>query len=139
MKNKVNKLMPIIAVVLSLLLVIGVNTLFSACAPKDDGSWMHCHMVQVCSMCLGIVILVLSAAMLFVKAKTVGNILRALSLVLSVSVGVLPNCMSMCMMDNMRCHSVMKPFLLVLCVLLSLTFTLSFIPFNKKEKNGETV
>ena len=43
---KKNRLVLLIPAVLSLLLVLGVTTVFSACPRKADGTWMHCHSCQ---------------------------------------------------------------------------------------------
>ena len=40
---KKNRLVLLIPAVLSLLLVLGATTVFSACPRKADGTWMHCH------------------------------------------------------------------------------------------------
>ena len=32
-----------IPAILSGLLIIGTLTVFRACGPKEDGTWMHCH------------------------------------------------------------------------------------------------
>ena len=43
---KKDVIIPLVPAALSALLLAGGVTVFSACEPKPDGTWMHCHQCQ---------------------------------------------------------------------------------------------
>ncbi len=105
----------------SLLLLLGVLTLFSACGRKDDGSWMRCHdarnAVAVCSAAMTAVFL-LAAVM---KNRLLCIILDLTGLAASAAAFMIPGViMPMCMMHTMRCYTVMQPFVRIMTVITGL-------------------
>ena len=56
MKKVKERTAGIVMTVLSLLLTIGSKTIFSACGPKEDGSWMTCHWAEQAVFGMGIVL-----------------------------------------------------------------------------------
>ena len=104
---------------LSIILTIGVSTVFSACDAKEDGTWMHCHDVQTHIMYIGIALILVSGVCLFINNKKAGIVLSLIQAVSGVMIMLLPGTlMSMCMMTTMHCWSVMKPFATVMGVLI---------------------
>ena len=120
MKNKTTLTIQRLALICSLLLSIGVMTVFHACAAKEDGTFMHCHDVQLVVMGIGLVL----AVIYLILSKLPGAVrlvLSILTLVASICLFFIPgNLMPMCMMRTMRCFSVMQPFVRIFSVLLSL-------------------
>ena len=110
MESKKFPIASLIAAILGLVLAIGVMTAFSACGPKEDGMWMHCHDVQMAIAVCGAVITVALAVATFIKGKGARIALYVVAIVLCIVVIALPSVMPMCMMDTMRCHAVMAPF-----------------------------
>jgi len=113
----------IISVVLPLLLAAGVQTVFKACGPKEDGSWMHCHDVQNYVFYLALVMTVLSVlAIIMRKSKAAVIGFNVIVIGLSVVTFLLPGTiMSMCMMNTMRCYSVMMPCVRCFCIMIAAT------------------
>ena len=101
----------------SLLLAVGVATVFAACGPKDDGSWMHCHDVQIAIAICGAIATALFAAAAFVKSGTARTALFVIGAIVCTVVLLLPSIMPMCMVDTMRCHAVMAPFARIMAAL----------------------
>lgn len=99
------------ALALSVLMAAGVQTVFRACAQKEDGTWMHCHEVQKYLFIIGIILALLSVLGLAVKKRTAAILLDFASIVLADAAVLLPGTvMQMCMMDTMRCYTMMQPF-----------------------------
>ena len=129
--KKTNTILSVLISIVAVLMVIGVSTVFSACGPKDDGSYMHCHMVQLIAACLGICIACFSIISFFTKNKTFVLILRVVSMIMAVITIILPFAMKMCMMNTMQCHSVMKPFLLVAGIIMIILSAISLVTISK--------
>ena len=116
--SKKNKLLSIIPAVLGILLTIGVLTAFRACAMKDDGTWMHCHMAQNDAAIGGVIICLLFLAAAFIKNRTAATVLRIAGIIAGIVTALIPGTIvSMCMMNTMRCYAVMQPFVRVMAVL----------------------
>ena len=99
------------ALALSVLMAAGVQTVFRACAQKEDGTWMHCHEVQKYLFIIGIILALLSVLGLAVKKRTAAILLDFASIVFAAAAVLLPGTvMQMCMMDTMRCYTMMQPF-----------------------------
>ncbi len=115
-------------VVVSLLLAIGVMTIFSACGRKDDGSWMHCHDVQNAVAVCGLIMTALFALCVFVKNKMIRMLLYLAALAAAVVAFLLPGTiMPMCMMNTMRCYTVMQPYVRIMAVIAALSALLGMI------------
>jgi len=113
------KIFAIAGIILSCALAVGTATVFKACGPKDDGTWMHCHTVQNAVVVLGICMAAVFAVVLFSRIKPLNVSLSAVEAIGSVVTFLLPGTlMSMCMMDTMRCYTYMQPFVRVVSVLI---------------------
>ena len=68
---KKDVIIPLVPAALSALLLAGGVTVFSACEPKPDGTWMHCHQCQnmVAGSAVGLIALYGASAL--VKNKPV--------------------------------------------------------------------
>lgn len=110
-----DRIFSIITLVLGALLAIGVSTVFAACGPKEDGTWMHCHDAQMAVMALGVAIAVVSLVAMLLKSNGAKIGLGVVNAVLGLVVCLVPGTIvSMCMMETMRCHAVMKPFAMIM-------------------------
>ncbi len=120
MKDK-NVLLSLVPALAGLLLTIGVMTVFSACGIKDDGTFMHCHDVQISVALSGGCIALFSALAAFLQNRTARTIFNAAALTASVRAFLLPGIlMPMCMMRTMRCYTVMQPFVRIMAVICAL-------------------
>ena len=92
-------------------LAIGVMTVFRACSAKEDGTWMHCHEVQTALAITGVILTLISVAALLISSAGVCILLRLAGIAAAVIAVLLPGTlMKMCMMDTMRCYTMMQPF-----------------------------
>lgn len=123
-----------IPVILSLLLAAGTLTVFRACGPKEDGTWMHCHTAQNDIVIAAAILFVIFLAAAIIRNKTFSVILHAAGIVLSIVTILIPGTLiSMCMMDSMRCYAVMQPFVRIMCVMLILFSIINVILRNRKK------
>ena len=115
---KKDVIIPLVPAALSALLLAGGVTVFSACEPKPDGTWMHCHQCQnmVAGSAVGLIALYGASAL--VTKKPVRLALLALAVIASVVVFFIPGGICpLCMMKTMRCHTVFQPFVRIMSVL----------------------
>lgn len=110
----------IILLVLSLVLCFGTAFAFHPCAPKADGSYMMCHWASHVIIALGAVLSLLSLVRLFTQNALVKAGLTLSFVPVAVVCALVPKVlMPLCMMQDMRCHTTMRPAVIVLCVLIS--------------------
>ena len=117
---KKDVIIPLVPAALSALLLAGGVTVFSACEPKPDGTWMHCHQCQnmVAGSAVGLIALYGASAL--VTKKLVRLALLALAVIASVVVFFIPGGICpLCMMKTMRCHTVFQPFVRIMSVLVA--------------------
>jgi len=126
-----------VSFVLSLLLTVGVLTLFHACEMKDDGTWMHCHAAQTDVAICGAVLCVLFLVSALVKNKVLRILIGVVGTVGSILVMFIPGgFVSMCMMNTMLCYTVMQPFVRIMGVLIAVFSGLSLIQSWKAVKKA---
>ena len=127
-KNIKGMIFGILLLVLSLVLCIGVKTVFSACASMDNGMYMNCHKAENISAIIGGVLAVISAVSIFVSAKGVRIAAAVITAAGAVTAAVLPNnVIKLCMMDTMHCHAVMRPFVMVMSIIIAVCAVVSII------------
>ena len=101
-----------ILLVLSLLFVIGEQTVAGPCPVMPDGRFMVCHWA-------GIVLVVLSLLHLAFKNDGMKLGLDLAVIANAVLLLMIPNrLIHLCIKNHMRCHTVMEPFVLVMGVLM---------------------
>ena len=122
-----------IPVILSLLLLTGTLTVFRACGPKEDGTWMHCHTAQNDIVIAAAILFVVFAAAAVIQNKMLSGVIHVVGIAGSLIVILIPGILvHMCMMDTMRCYEFMQPFTRVMGVLLILSAVINLIFANKK-------
>lgn len=117
---KKDVIIPLVPAALSALLLAGGVSVFSACEPKPDGTWMHCHQCQnmVAGSAVGLIALYGASAL--VTKKPVRLALLALAVIASIVVFFIPGGICpLCMMKTMRCHTVFQPFVRIMSVLVA--------------------
>ena len=122
---------------ISIILVVGVFTLFKACG-LHEGKAMACHWAENTVKALGIVFIFLSAIRLILKEDGVKKGIALAFVPLSVLTFLIPGkIISLCMMDTMRCQTSFKPFVIVLSVILALISLADVVilSLGKKDKN----
>lgn len=104
------KILNLIALILSIVLAAGVKLWFHACAKMEDGTWMHCHDAENAVFAAGIALAVLLLLMLLLKNRKAAAVIGFLVTAGAIVTALLPQTIiHMCMMETMRCQSVMKP------------------------------
>ncbi|MBQ9238351.1 MAG: DUF4418 family protein [Treponema sp.] len=107
--------MDCIFLLLSLMLCFGPHFIFPPCGPKSDGTWMNCHWAEQTVIGLGIVLTVLAAVrLLFADARIKAGISIAAVPVSIVTACVPGTLVPLCMMTTMRCHTVMRPAVILI-------------------------
>ena len=132
---KITRTLPLAAAGLSALLVVGANTVFSACDPMPDGSWMRCHDCQNQVTAGGAVLALVLGASAFVPKRSLRLALQALGVVGAVVVFLTPGVICpLCMMETMRCHTVFQPFVRIMSVLVSGSGIVALVKSLRKGK-----
>ena len=107
----------IILTALSLLLTVGVRTVFSACDHKSEaGMWMSCHWAEQALFAIGIALCCASLMTVIIRnVKTRAGL--AMGIIPAAAAAMLiPNVLiNLCIKTDMRCHSVMRPAVMLIC------------------------
>jgi hypothetical protein len=133
--KKISVILDAVLCILSALLCFGTKYLFHACGPKEDGGWMACHWAEQAVFGIGLVLLVLSLVMTFAfkDGKTKSGIALSLEAIAALAL-VMPNhLISLCMMNTMRCHAVMKPAVIIISILIILCGMAACILHRKED------
>lgn len=94
----------------SLIFLLGIRFAFGPCGPKEDGSWMLCHWAGNVLMGLAAVLVVLAILHILSAQSAVKLGLSLGAIPVSVLAWLIPGkLIQMCMMQDMRCHTVMTP------------------------------
>ena len=132
---KKDVIIPLVPAALSALLLAGGVSVFSACEPKPDGTWMHCHQCQnmVAGSAVGLIALYGASAL--VTKKPVRLALLALAVIASIVVFFIPGGICpLCMMKTMRCHTVFQPFVRIMSVLVAGSGIRALVASFKKDQ-----
>ena len=109
---------PLLQIVLNAIFFIGIQTTFAPCAPHEDGTWMTCHWAGEALTGLAAVMLILSLLHLVPLRSGAKTGLAIAMIPLAVLVICLPgHLIPLCMMEIMRCHTLMQPSVSVIAVL----------------------
>lgn len=120
--------------ILALILCLGSHFVFHACPAKADGSWMVCHWAERVVTALGAVFVILSAARFFFESKVKAGLSLSfipLSIVTALVPGVIVN---LCMMKDMHCHTVLRPGVIVLSILICALSVVDILLLQKKKQ-----
>ena len=137
MNIKKNFSLPVLlSFIASAVLFVGVLTVFRACAQTDEGMWMNCHYVELALAAIGIAATVITFLnMILIRKIKTKIIFTVLVFILSVIAILLPGrLVSMCMMDTMRCHMLMRPAVDILCVLFIIIELIGIFFINREGK-----
>ena len=136
--SKKDLVIPLVPAALSAALLAGGVTVFSACEPRPDGTWMHCHQCQNMVAGSAVGLIALYGASSLVKNKPVRLALLALAVIASVVVFFIPGVICpLCMMKTMRCHTVFQPFVRIMSVLVAGGGVAAVVNTLKKDKASQ--
>lgn len=117
-------------------MAIGIITVFAACDATDEG-WMSCHYAQMNVFYIGIVIAVLALVGAFINKELIRVVCAVANIVLAVVAAVMPGIIvGLCMMDTMRCHMLMRPFAIIMSVIIIIFEVVSLI-FGRNKQVAE--
>ena len=129
----------IVMTTLSVLLTCGVMFIFPACDAKDDGTWMRCHYAQLAVFAMGCALIVISVIVLICGRSRTGAGASLAAVPLAAAAALTPETViGLCMMTNMRCHTLMRPAVIVICVLIAAAACVNaFMILRKKDGKSE--
>ena len=108
----------VLLLVLNLIFFVGIQTAFAPCEARPDGSWMTCHWAGQALMGIAAALLAIAVMHLVIPRAQVKLGLALAMIPISVLALVLPDhLIDLCMMETMRCHTVMDPAVTVLSLL----------------------
>ncbi|MCR5558952.1 MAG: DUF4418 family protein [Schwartzia sp.] len=132
-KEKVFALLP---AVFSLLLSLGVMTVFSACGMKEDGTWMRCHGAQNVVELGGFILFFLFSFAAILKSRSLKLFLFAAGVIGAAALFFVPgDIMPLCMMKTMRCHTVFQPFVRLVSAVIVVSGAAGFVRVLRSSRN----
>ncbi len=133
---KTSKINPtdIVLPILSVLLALGAVFLFHACPAKEDGSFMSCHWAQQTVFGLGLVLIVISGLHAGAGSRRMKMGISLSMIPVEVLTMLVPGCViKLCAMKNMRCHTTMRPAVMVISILLLIASAIDVYINRKRE------
>lgn len=135
--SKWKRLLSLIPAVLGLILMAGAMTVFTACGPREDGTWMNCHNAQTAAAACGALLAALFAAAAFLENRAAVITCYTSALVLSIVTFLIPGILvHTCALGIMRCNSVLKPFVRIIASVETL-HGLWFVVHAAKRNKGQ--
>lgn len=116
---------------------ISIKTLFHACGPKDDGSFMKCHWSEQAVFAFTLAILFTGIVCLFLRSRDQARGLALSLLPIGALIILLSNkFIGICKMATMHCHTVFLPASTVIGIItLATGLLIYFISATKKQEN----
>lgn len=112
--DKAQPIIGIVLTVLSLVLLVGVNTFAGPCGVHDDGSVSSCFWAARAVTGEAIVCAVLALVRIFERDEGERRGLSLACGLLGALIASTPGALiNLCMMQTMRCHTIMNPFVTV--------------------------
>ena len=125
----------LILTVLSAVFLAGIRTVFTPCGSAEDGSWMTCHWAGQAVTGLAAVLFAISLIHLFIQKTEIKQGLSLAMIPAAVLTALLPgNLISLCMMNTMRCHSLMRPFVIVMGILYAVSGCVKLVLDRRREE-----
>lgn len=119
---------------LSLILLTGSRTIFAPCTPKTDGTYMSCHWVGITVTGIAAALTVISLFHLFTTDKGIKTGLDLSVIPIAVFTALIPeHLIQLCMLNHMRCNSIMRPCVVILAVLLIFTAVCNLLFCDRKK------
>ena len=136
MKLRKEKVFALLPAVFSLLLSLGVMTVFSACGMKEDGTWMRCHGAQNVVELGGFVLFFLFSFGAILKSRSLRLFLFAAGVIGAAALFFVPgDIMPLCMMKTMRCHTVFQPFVRLVSAVIVVSGAAGFVRVLRSSRN----
>ena len=122
----------ILLVVLNLIFFVGIQTVFAPCEARPDGSWMTCHWAGQALIGIAAALLAIAVMHLVIPRTQVKIGLSLAVIPVSVLAFAVPDhLIDLCMMETMRCHTVMQPAARAISVVLILLACLDVYCYRK--------
>ncbi|MBR1591567.1 MAG: DUF4418 family protein [Ruminococcus sp.] len=139
MKNKSAFITDLLLFLASAFFCTGTKFVFHACGKKEDGSYMSCHWAEQAVFAVSISIVIISLLVLLVKNRKFKAGAAAALIPCALMAAIIPNNMiNLCMMNTMRCHSTMRPFVITAsAVIIIIAAADIFLNINSKENKNE--
>ncbi len=128
------KALDIVFPVLSLVFLVGILTVFQPCGPREDGSWMSCHWAGRAVAGAAGAMLLLSVLRLVVRAGAKQGLDLALIALAALALALPGHLIGLCMMHDMRCHTLTAPCTAVLSCLMAAAAAVDLLLSLRKGK-----
>lgn len=137
-KNKGLLILDIAVLLLSAALCFGTKLLFHACGAKEDGGWMNCHWAERAVFAIGLALTVSGVLLCTVSGRKQRAGIALGMVPAALTAAFLPqNVIPLCMMTTMRCHSVMRPAVIVLgCLIAVCALTDNILSLKAAKEDG---
>ena len=135
MNTKKISIIDILMVIAAFVLMIGVQSVFSACEVGEE-SIMACHWAQQAVFAVSIAEVLISLICLGARNRSARLYLSISNAILSVVVIFIPGTLiNLCMMDDMRCRSIMRPAVTITAVVMIVICAVNIFTSIKKDEN----
>lgn len=129
------KVMDVVLLVLSLALCGGVKLVFHACEVMEDMDPMACHWAEQAVFGMGIVMVVQALGMILLSKLDVRKGISFAMIPTAIVTAFIPNVLiHLCMMNDMRCHTTMRPAVIILSVIIAVCALINMLTDGKAKE-----
>ena len=115
-EKRSNGFLDILILLLALLLCLGSQTVFPACPPKPDGTWMMCHMSNLLITGAGAVCVLLALVRFFMGNRHKFMLSAVIFGVTFFAMPIPGYVLPLCRMATMQCQAIFRPAVILLGV-----------------------
>ena len=128
------KVLDIVLLVLSVILVFGTKFVFHACEVGEN--IMSCHWAEQTVFGVGLVLMVQALGLLLSNKSDVRRGIHFAMIPTAILAFFLPGgLIHLCMMKDMRCHTTMRPAIMILSILIAICAIVSTVLDGKKAES----
>ncbi|MBR1862565.1 MAG: DUF4418 family protein [Ruminococcus sp.] len=135
-KNVKETVLAAAILICSICLCAGAKLVFHACGPKEDGSYMACHWAEQAIFGIGCAMTAISVFLIAVRNRGMKRGLALSLLPCGAVCALIPNILiKLCMMTEMRCHTVMRPAAVIFGLITAVLGTVYAVICKEEKKD----
>ncbi len=128
----------ILLLIMNGVFLLGMHTFLSPCEQLPDGKWMVCHWAGEALIGIASALFVISLLHALIPRAPIkaGLTLAAIPMSVLALLFAAGHIIDLCMMETMRCHTVMKPAVMAISVLTILLDVVDIYKYGYKKEAG---
>ena len=136
-KKKSRTIVDLLVLIAGIVMAAGAATFLKPCGPQEDGSWMTCHWAGQAVLGVSVLICILALICLILPDAKVKTGLSIGIIGAAALNALLPGFLiQTCLMESMRCNSVMRPGVMVASAVVAALALVNIIVSAVRSRKG---